>query len=257
MATQRERDLAKMRPCPVCGRAIYPSSGTCRTCSAALRRATNPKNWCPTCAGPKDQAAAQCRQCRDRAQRIRPDSSPRRVARRRREKAATGLSKGERSSLLAKWRRMGAVCAYCATGAAETIDHVVPLVRGGSNTEGNLLPACKRCNSSKGARLIIEWRAGTTSPRKARASLITPPVATLDVAVAPATLCASCGAPFGGEPWMRYCEAHRKYQPKARRNYQPRSHSVTCDECAAVFETKGPARFCPPCRARRRVGRVA
>jgi hypothetical protein len=31
-------------------------------------------------------------------------------------------------------------------------------VRGGTNYEGNLTPACKQCNSSKAARLLVEWR---------------------------------------------------------------------------------------------------
>jgi 5-methylcytosine-specific restriction endonuclease McrA len=51
----------------------------------------------------------------------------------------------------------GEVCAYCG-GKYETIDHVIPLARGGSNWPANLRPACKRCNSSKGDKLLSEWR---------------------------------------------------------------------------------------------------
>ena len=36
----------------------------------------------------------------------------------------------------------------------EHIDHVIPIVRGGSNWPANLRPACQPCNSRKGARLI-------------------------------------------------------------------------------------------------------
>jgi 5-methylcytosine-specific restriction endonuclease McrA len=39
-----------------------------------------------------------------------------------------------------------------------TIDHIVPLARGGTNYEGNLTPACRPCNSSKGTLLLVEWR---------------------------------------------------------------------------------------------------
>jgi 5-methylcytosine-specific restriction endonuclease McrA len=35
------------------------------------------------------------------------------------------------------------------TGEADTMDHVIPLSRGGSNWPSNLRPACKHCNSSK------------------------------------------------------------------------------------------------------------
>lgn len=49
-------------------------------------------------------------------------------------------------------------CAYCPA-VADTIDHVIPLARGGRHAEGNLLPACRSCNSSKGDKLLIEWKA--------------------------------------------------------------------------------------------------
>jgi hypothetical protein len=37
-------------------------------------------------------------------------------------------------------------------------DHVKPLARGGSNWPANLRPACKSCNSRKGARWPFEQR---------------------------------------------------------------------------------------------------
>jgi 5-methylcytosine-specific restriction endonuclease McrA len=49
-------------------------------------------------------------------------------------------------------------CAYCGA-AATTIDHVIPLSRGGRNTIGNLLPACGPCNWSKHDAYLVEWRA--------------------------------------------------------------------------------------------------
>lgn len=55
-------------------------------------------------------------------------------------------------------RRHDGRCAYCGERGQMTMDHVVPVSRGGSNYIGNILPACKPCNSSKGARLLMEWR---------------------------------------------------------------------------------------------------
>lgn len=68
-----------------------------------------------------------------------------------------------------------AQCSYCPAPAT-TVDHVVPLNRGGSHAEGNLAPACRSCNSSKGDKLLIEWRHWKTtrpkaSPRKGAASM--------------------------------------------------------------------------------------
>ena len=37
------------------------------------------------------------------------------------------------------------------------MDHLVPLVRGGKSTKGNLAPACKRCNNQKKSLLPVEW----------------------------------------------------------------------------------------------------
>lgn len=60
------------------------------------------------------------------------------------------------------WRRLCArfreCCAYCGEQTILTRDHVIPLSRGGRHSIGNLLPACRRCNTSKLARFLMEWR---------------------------------------------------------------------------------------------------
>lgn len=38
-----------------------------------------------------------------------------------------------------------------------TMDHIVPLVRGGSSSRGNVVPACKECNNRKKYLLPLEW----------------------------------------------------------------------------------------------------
>ena len=43
-------------------------------------------------------------------------------------------------------------CHYCEKifqPKELTMDHVVPLARGGTSTKGNLVPACKNCNRDK------------------------------------------------------------------------------------------------------------
>lgn len=50
------------------------------------------------------------------------------------------------------------LCVYCNLSKATTIDHVIPISRGGSNDIENLLPACVSCNSQKGAKLLTEWK---------------------------------------------------------------------------------------------------
>jgi 5-methylcytosine-specific restriction protein A len=44
------------------------------------------------------------------------------------------------------------VCHYCQKKFASkelTMDHVIPLARGGTSTEGNIVPACTDCNRQK------------------------------------------------------------------------------------------------------------
>lgn len=38
-----------------------------------------------------------------------------------------------------------------------TMDHVVPIVRGGTSSRGNVVPACKECNNRKKYLLPMEW----------------------------------------------------------------------------------------------------
>jgi 5-methylcytosine-specific restriction endonuclease McrA len=52
----------------------------------------------------------------------------------------------------------GHKCAYCGHhDLLLTKDHMIPLVRGGSHDVSNIVPACKRCNSSKSARTVEEY----------------------------------------------------------------------------------------------------
>jgi 5-methylcytosine-specific restriction endonuclease McrA len=48
-------------------------------------------------------------------------------------------------------------CAYCGSVGSLTIDHIVPVTRGGTNDMANLTFACKSCNSSKYNTLLSEW----------------------------------------------------------------------------------------------------
>ncbi len=59
-----------------------------------------------------------------------------------------------------KNRIAGGLCHYCGrkfSPAELTLDHVLPLVRGGRSNKGNCVPACKECNSKKQHLLPIEW----------------------------------------------------------------------------------------------------
>jgi len=45
-------------------------------------------------------------------------------------------------------------CVYCGNEDDLTVDHVVPISKGGENTLSNVVPACSDCNNKKRAKLI-------------------------------------------------------------------------------------------------------
>ncbi len=60
------------------------------------------------------------------------------------------------------WKRKCAkgICYYCNGNVKPselTMDHVVPVSRGGKSSKGNVVPSCKECNNKKKALLPIEW----------------------------------------------------------------------------------------------------
>jgi 5-methylcytosine-specific restriction protein A len=70
--------------------------------------------------------------------------------------------KARRLRRSAWWMRKigGGSCYYCRRRVgrtALTMDHVVPLSRGGKSAKGNVVPACKECNNKKKYLLPIEW----------------------------------------------------------------------------------------------------
>lgn len=168
----RKRDL----PCADCGELLWSGSSSlpagrarCRPCRRA-RPTTAPRRYtCKRCGIEFERTGAsrgycslECWYLTSRGPRISAPNDAR-TSRRAREEAAPGLTRGARVKLLRRWQRQQRACLYC-DARATTMDHVLPLVRGGTNHEGNLAPACKRCNSSKGGKTVIEWRTGKRLP---------------------------------------------------------------------------------------------
>lgn len=54
--------------------------------------------------------------------------------------------------LRAKILAMDNACYYCGQEAT-TIDHIIPISKGGISSEDNCVPACHRCNSGKRDRV--------------------------------------------------------------------------------------------------------
>lgn len=61
-----------------------------------------------------------------------------------------------------KRRRSSGICHYCGRHYPPrelTMDHVVPLIRGGKTVKSNVVPCCRECNAQKRYLLPVEWQA--------------------------------------------------------------------------------------------------
>jgi 5-methylcytosine-specific restriction protein A len=59
-----------------------------------------------------------------------------------------------------KRKRSEGICYFCREKFPPrelTMEHLVPLIRGGKSNKENIVPACKECNSKKKYLLPIEW----------------------------------------------------------------------------------------------------
>ena len=59
-----------------------------------------------------------------------------------------------------KRKRSDGLCYFCNKKFPPnelTMDHIVPLIRGGKSTKGNVVPSCKECNNKKKHMLPLEW----------------------------------------------------------------------------------------------------
>jgi len=57
-------------------------------------------------------------------------------------------------------------CVFCG-GPIERWDHLVPVTKGGDTVLGNMVPACSKCDDSKGDAEFEQWAVGAApgSPR--------------------------------------------------------------------------------------------
>lgn len=58
---------------------------------------------------------------------------------------------------LSVFKKHGKVCLACGSQNEISLDHIVPVCRGGWNSINNLQPLCRSCNSKKGKK-IIDYR---------------------------------------------------------------------------------------------------
>lgn len=87
-----------------------------------------------------------------------PEKKPKKrlsMAQRRKQRIEATASEAE---ILALFHSFGWLCLWCGDRPVRlTIDHVIPVSRGGSSTVENLQPLCLQCNIKKGT-LSVDFR---------------------------------------------------------------------------------------------------
>lgn len=78
-------------------------------------------------------------------------------AKRRAHKRTVSFNDYDKDDILILFSRFDNMCAYCGESKPLTLDHFIPLSKGGVDSFENIIPACKTCNSSKGNRDAEVW----------------------------------------------------------------------------------------------------
>lgn len=117
--------------------------------------------WCAVVIEGRDASGKYCgANCRTTARRsANPDArmeTRRRRLRQRNNPASVGVSARDWKRLVQRYR---SCCAYCGKYTPRPhVEHVIPLSKGGGHRVGNVVPACPKCNASKGSKLLAAWR---------------------------------------------------------------------------------------------------
>jgi 5-methylcytosine-specific restriction endonuclease McrA len=161
--------------CPLCGPSPHECTGCGRTFRGTVDLCTSCRRAERECAGCGQVFYGSNRDCPSCARTRRPVADLAAYDRRRRNarrarKLAAQISGPLPLSIYAEIIASGP-CVYCG-GSATTVDHIRPLARGGHEAAANLAPACTRCNASKGARLLTEWRPDRVAQAIAASPLV-------------------------------------------------------------------------------------
>jgi len=142
------------------------------------------------------------------------DSSATRVAKHRQKRREMGLKATDHIHKDVRKRVMekcGNACIYCGSTDDLTMDHAIPVRRGGANEEANLQVACRSCNADKRHMTHEEYMAWN-----GRVTLLKRPQNTdTDTDTDTDTSCAT--SPPAPKPASRFEEFWAAYPKKAER----------------------------------------
>ena len=153
------------KPVAAFGKASNGASGgirsICTPCAVAYQRTRSAENLTVREAG----VAKTLRWQHKNPVAVRQHRQAARHKRRELVDSGSGVTTQQWRAILAQFDGM---CVYCKVASGKTMDHVIPLSRGGPHDAANVVPACRSCNSSKGSSTLEEWAARRkATPEKA------------------------------------------------------------------------------------------
>ena len=146
-----------MKPCKKCGSTNRQANGNCSPCNVESSRAWRLKNKSKILAY---NAKKDKKDNRRRASEWNKANPAKRSNERAKSLGVEGTFTNE------EWKKLcnstGNKCLKCGdTNQTITVDHVIPLSRGGTNYIENIQPLCKKCNSRKHTS-TKDYRPGAT-----------------------------------------------------------------------------------------------
>lgn len=152
----------KLKSCSHCGKEskLYYRGGT--VCAQCYNLALQPKHVCSSCGKSKTSLSKTenghlCRRCWN----LLPERKAKNFSDKQKYRSADTpllpVHEWARMMKVANWK-----CFYCSAYIGgncgnRTVDHVVPVSKGGLTVPSNLVPCCRSCNSSKGDKDVVPW----------------------------------------------------------------------------------------------------
>ena len=83
-------------------------------------------------------------------------------------RAAGELHRNDIHYVMDHWQSKCAYCGHECHGTHQQLEHILPIVSGGTNALSNLTIACKHCNSSKSDKEVFTWwkNSGNWDPKR-------------------------------------------------------------------------------------------
>lgn len=157
------------KPCRGCGSLERDSTGQCRPCKNRRRREARDADPAYRDKANVYQRAHQARQRAAGVQRkIKRRPTARleyKTARRELERRAAGFHNAQQLAVIL--HAQGGHCVYCRRSKLER-DHIIPLVRRGSNWPWNIQLLCSFHNASKGTLTDEEYRVRNGLPARSK-----------------------------------------------------------------------------------------